>query len=104
MKITRGKFLKLGAMAGAGFALPLGELSDPAVRMAASAIVMSPRVEAFRVPLAVTSGLKAAAYGRNTDFFEIAEKVEKQEILPGFKTDVWGYESNLPGSTIEARS
>jgi len=104
MKITRGKFLKLGAMAGAGFALPLGTLSAPAARMAASAMVMSPRVEPFRVPLPVPPVLKPARTDRTTDYYEIAQRVAKQEILPGFKTEVWGYEGIFPGPTIEARS
>jgi spore coat protein A, manganese oxidase len=103
MRITRGSFLKLGVTAGAGLALPLGALSVPASRLAASASVASPRVEPFRVPLPIPPVLEPARTNGGTDYYEITQRAGQAEILPGLKTEVWGYDGIFPGPTIEAR-
>ena len=102
MRISRRKFLKLGAMAGAGLALPLGTLSVPAARMAASASVRSPYVEPFTVPLPIPPVAKPVHAHGGTDHYEIIQKVGRQEILPGLETEVRGYDGVFPGPTIEA--
>jgi spore coat protein A, manganese oxidase len=102
MEITRKKFLKLGAMAGAGLALPLGTFSVPAARVAASATITSPRVEPFGVPLPIPPVLDPARTDRTADYYEITQRVARQEILTGLKTEVWGYDGIFPGPTIEA--
>jgi spore coat protein A, manganese oxidase len=104
MKISRTRFLKLGAMASAGLALPLGTLSVPLSRLAASASLRSPSVEPFRVPLPIPPILKPVRTDAHTDYYEMTQKVGTQQILPGLKTEVWGYEGIFPGPTIEARS
>ena len=104
MRVSRGRFLKLATMAGAGMALPLGVLSAPVSRLAASASVVSPSVEPFAVPLPVPPVLEPRRIGEGTDYYEITQKAAEQEILPGIKTEVWGYDGVFPGPTIEARS
>jgi hypothetical protein len=104
LKISRRRFLKLGAMAGAGLALPLGALSIPLSRLAASASARSPSVEPFEVPLPIPPILKPVRTGADTDYYEITQKAGKQEILPGLKTEIWGYDGIFPGPTVEARS
>jgi spore coat protein A len=104
MKITRRKFLKLGFMGGVGLALPLGTLSLPAGRMAASAAVSSPRVEPFVVPLPIPPVLQPTRTDKTTDYYESTQRVARREILPGLKTEVWGHEGIFPGPTVEARS
>lgn len=102
--ITRGQLLKLGAMAGAGLVLPLGALSVPLARLGAAGAVASPQVEPFRVPLPVPPVLKPVRTGATTDYYEVTQKATKQEILPGLKTEVWGYNGIFPGPTLEART
>ena len=63
----------------------------------------------FRVPLPVPAVLEPIrpdddADHSDVDHYEITQKVGKAEILPGLKTDVWGYEGSFPGPTIESRS
>jgi len=82
MKISRRKFLKLGAMAGAGLALPLGTLSIPLSRLAASSSVRSPSVEPFKVPLPIPPILKPVRTGTDADHYEMTQRVGRQEILP----------------------
>jgi FtsP/CotA-like multicopper oxidase with cupredoxin domain len=104
LKISRSSFLKMGLMAGAGLALPLGTLSIPVSRLAASSSVRSPSVTPFEVPLPIPQILKPVRTGAGTDYYEITQRVGRQEILPGLKTEVWGYDGVFPGPTIEARS
>jgi spore coat protein A, manganese oxidase len=96
--------LKLGAMAGAGLALPLGTLSIPLSRLAASSSIRSPSVEPFKVPLSIPPTLKPVRTGTDTDYYEMVQRAGRQEILPGLKTEVWGYDSIFPGPTVEVRS
>jgi len=48
--------------------------------------------------------LKPVRTDAGTDYYEITQKAGKQEILPGLKTEVWGYDGIFPGPTVEARS
>jgi len=104
LKISRRRFLKMGLMGAARLALPLGTLSIPVSRLAASASVRSPSVEPFKAPLPIPPVLKPVRTGAGTDYYEITQRVGRQEILPGLKTEVWGYDGIFPGPTIEARS
>ncbi len=104
MSMTRRKFIKLGAMAGVGLALPVGAISRPFGRIGDSGAVRSPGVEPFEVPLPVPPTLEPMHSHGATDHYEITQKARTMEILPGKKTEVWGYEGIFPGPTIEARS
>lgn len=104
MKVSRKTFLKMGLIGGAGLALPLGTLSIPVSRLSASAAVRSPSMEPFEVPLPIPPILEPTRSDSTTDYYEIVQKMGTQEILPGKKTEVWGYNGIFPGPTIEARS
>lgn len=82
MRILLRKFLALVAMAGAGLELPLGTLSIPAGRMAASAYVRSPVMEPF-VPLPIPPVLEPKQTNSGVAYHEITQRVRKQEILLG---------------------
>jgi spore coat protein A, manganese oxidase len=90
-------------MAGAGLALPLGTLSVPVGRLAASSSVRSPDVEPFEVPLPIPPVASPVGTRGGADFYEMVQRVAMQEILPGMRTEVWGYDGVFPGPTIEAR-
>jgi spore coat protein A, manganese oxidase len=93
--------LKFEAMAGAGLVLPLGTLSIPLARLAASTSVRSPSVEPFKVSLPIPPTLKPVRRGADTDYYEMTQSAERQDILPGLKTEVWGYDGMFPGPTVE---
>jgi spore coat protein A len=38
-----------------------------------------------------------------TDYYEIVQREERVEILPGQQTRIWGYDGAFPGPTIKAR-
>jgi spore coat protein A len=48
--------------------------------------------------------LQIARSDAKTDYYELTTRPASLEILPGLKTEVWGYNGILPGPTIEARS
>ena len=102
--MSRRRFLKMGIMGAAGLALPLGTLSIPLSRMAASAAVRSPSVEPFEVSLPIPPILKPVRTAAGADYYEMTQRADRQEILPGLKTEVWGYDGIFPGPTVEARS
>ena len=104
MKISRRGFLKTGLMVGAGLTLPLGTLSIPMWRLAASSSVRSPSVKPFEIPLPMPPILKPVRTDAGTDYYEMTQRAGKQEILPGLKTEVWGYDGIFPGPTVEATS
>src|SRR5215216_6070276 len=92
----------MGIMGGVGLALQLRTLSIPLSRLAASALLRSLSVDPFEVPLPITPILKPVR--TSTDYYELTQKVGRQEILPDLKTEVWGYDCIFPGPTVEARS
>ena len=83
-------------MAGAGLVLPLGTLAVPVARMAASTAMRSPGVEPFRVPMPMPSLLEPVRTDGGADYYEIVQRATMQEILPGLKTEIWGYEGIFP--------
>jgi spore coat protein A len=115
MAVTRKEFLKLGLVAGgAGLALssgasasPLGGRGNTSTGNLLRSAARLPKP--FRVSLPVPAVLEPARFDddadhSDADHYKITQKVGKAEILPGLKTEVWGYEGSFPGPTIESRS
>lgn len=59
-----------------------------------------PLPEPFRVPLPIPPVAREAA----PDRYLITQRVAEQEILPGFRTPILGYDGVFPGPTIESRT
>jgi spore coat protein A, manganese oxidase len=104
MRMSRQEFLKLGILGAAGLLLPAGTFGIAYARAHAAANLKSPPVDPFAVPLPVPPVLKPARKDATTDYYEVTQRADKAEILPGLETPVWGYEGVFPGPTIEARS
>jgi len=107
MEISRREFLKLGLVAGAGIALPFGAsaCSSPGQDLTGRLLRSKARLpEPFEVPLSLPPVAKPVLIDTTTDYYEIVQKEAGQEILPGLKTEVWGYNGIFPGPTIEAKS
>jgi spore coat protein A len=104
-RITRKQFLKLGLAGGAALALPFGAPACSSSGEGSTGTLLPSRAklpEPFTVPLPVPPVLDPVRSG--ADHYEIAQKAGRQEILPGLKTEVWGYDGIFPGPTVEARS
>jgi spore coat protein A, manganese oxidase len=107
MEMSRKRFLRLALAGGAALALPLGA-SGCSVRGDGSTGRLLPseaRVPGpFRVPLPVPPVLSPVRSDANADYYEVTQRVGRVEILPGLKTEVWGYDGIFPGPTLETRS
>ena len=116
MALTRGEFLKLGLVGGAGLAFSSGtSASSPWGRAnGTTGNLLRSKVQLpkpFMIPLLVPPVLKPVrtdSWARGTraptDYYEITHKEGKAEILPGLTTRLWGYDGIFPGPTIESRS
>ncbi len=112
MGLSRKEFLRLGLAGGAGLLLPLGvsgcgglTAGNNSAEGSAGAVLESaarlPRP--FTVPLPMPSVLEPKRSDATGDYHEITQRVGQAEILPGLKTEVWGYDGVFPGPTIESR-
>ncbi len=111
MKLSRKDFLKLSLAGGAGLFLPFGASgcggltagNNSAEGSAGALLESAARLpEPFGAPLPLPPVLEPVRTDAGTDYYEIAQKVGKVEILPGLQTEVWGYDGVFPGPTIES--
>lgn len=87
----------LGAATAAPFAFTRGAHSSGAPRMPESKLP-KPFQQAFvRPPVA-----QPVASTPNTDYYVIRMRPTTAQIVPGFATNMWGYEGSIPGPTIRA--
>jgi spore coat protein A, manganese oxidase len=112
MKISRKEFMRLGLAGGAGLFLPFGLSgcsgltagNNSAEGSAGTLLESATRLpEPFTVPLPVPPVLEPVRSDAHADYYEITQKVGQAEILPGLKTELWGYNGIFPGPTIESR-
>lgn len=59
--------------------------------------------EPFTVPLPIPE-VATPTDSSNRQRFELAQRAEQVEIIPGTKTEVWGYNGTFPGPTFDVRS
>ncbi|MGN9837307.1 multicopper oxidase family protein [Nonomuraea sp. H19] len=64
----------------------------------------APLPKPFAVPLPVPEVAKPVRSAGGADYYELAERAAEVEVLPGLRTQIWGYDGRFPGPTIEARS
>ena len=99
-KISRREALKLGALAGGSFLLPIA-----LERRSYAKDGGSPRVKPFTLPFRTPPVLKPVHSNEidKIDYYEIVMRKAQVEILPGLKTEIWGYNGITPGPTIIQR-
>ena len=112
MKLSRKEFLKLSLAGGVGLFLPFGvsgcgglTAGNNSAQGSAGALLKSAArlPEPFTIPLPIPPVLEPVHTDASAEYYEIAQKVSRAEILPGLKTEVWGYDGIFPGPTIESR-
>ena len=59
--------------------------------------------EPFQIALPVPAQLVARRTA-DTDYYTIVQSVSRLEIIPGYKTTIWGYNGTFPGPTIVSAS
>ena len=58
----------------------------------------------FRVPLPVPVTATPTRGPDGGDHYELVQRAARTEILPGLRTEVWGYDGRFPGTTLVGRS
>lgn len=96
--LTRRQALKLGALAGGSLLLPI-----TFQRRSYAGDAGSPKVPLFSQQLRIPPVLNPVRSDATTDYYEITMKKATVEILPGLKTEIWGYNGITPGPTIKQR-
>ncbi|MGW4801521.1 multicopper oxidase family protein, partial [Nonomuraea sp. NPDC004297] len=94
-RVSRRAFL--GVLGGAGLAA-----AGCGGRRESSGELLTGRArlpEPFTVPLPIPEVARPVGPGR----YEVTQRVAAVEILPGLRTEVWGYGGTFPGPTFELR-
>jgi len=60
-------------------------------------------VAQFRVGLPIPKILRPARTDSTTEYYELTQEAAWAEIIPGSRTQIWGYNGTFPGPTIKAR-
>lgn len=92
--LSRRDFLRMAAVGGAALALPLGT---------GSAFAAAGSVKPFRVPFKVPPVLKPTRRAGGRDYYVMPMCAARQEIIPGKRTTIWGFNGVFPGPTIKAK-
>lgn len=92
--ISRRKALKIAALAGSAILFPVG------FQYRGYAQRTDLRIEPFTLAFRKPTVLKPVRSDSTTDYYQIAMQKAQVEILPGRKTEIWGYNGTFPGSTI----
>jgi spore coat protein A, manganese oxidase len=94
-----------GVAAAAGVGIPFGggllRASDSTGAQLSSRLPLPPR---FARPLPVPRVLAPSSSDATTDYYDIAQREARVEIVPGAQTTIWGYEGTFPGPTLVSRS
>jgi spore coat protein A, manganese oxidase len=93
MRISRRKAIQLSLVGGGCLLLPI-VMNKRAIG------AYQPESDRFQLPLKIPPVLKPIRSDETTDYYEVIIKKAQQEIIPGFKTEIWGYNGITPGSTI----
>ncbi|MEU6785030.1 multicopper oxidase family protein [Nonomuraea angiospora] len=101
----RGFFGVLGGAAvAAGVGVPL--LSGIRGSTSTGTLLPSklPLPARFHLPLAIPPVLKPVRSDADGDHYELVQRAAHVELIPGFRTEIWGYNGIFPGPTIVSRS
>ncbi|MBO8198090.1 multicopper oxidase family protein [Streptomyces smyrnaeus] len=93
-----GAAAALGGAAGCGAPGPGDEVAGELLRSSAEL------PEPFQVPLPVPPVAEPVRTRGGATVHEVEQRTARQEILPGLKTEVWGYDGRFPGPTFVGES
>ncbi|MGY4098021.1 multicopper oxidase family protein [Nocardia sp. R16R-3T] len=97
--VGAGLVAAIGSSVGIPFALGLGGSSSTGSLLRSKA----PLPEPFTMPLQVPPVLHPVHRDADADYYQITQTRAMASILPGVKTEIWGYNGIFPGPTIISR-
>lgn len=102
MELTRKEMLKLSLLGGAALLLPMERAARTQLSIS-NRLPESQLPKPFRVPFTVPPVAKPVHRSATTDYYRMTMRNRRVDILPGLKTEIWGYEGITPGPTIVAK-
>jgi FtsP/CotA-like multicopper oxidase with cupredoxin domain len=94
MEISRRDVLKAGLFGSAALLLPIERLARTKLAVA-NRLPQSRLPAPFTLPFTTPQEIHPAG-----GFLDLTEKAVSAEIIPGLKTEVWGYNGQVPGPTV----
>ncbi|MFE9969572.1 multicopper oxidase family protein [Streptomyces hirsutus] len=104
MTLSRRHFLGAAGVTSAGLLLPLATGCDGAG--GGDGAVQSgdvPLPERFSLPFKVPPVIRPTSSEGTTDYFDVRAHTATVEILPGVRTEIFGYNGTFPGPTFRVR-
>jgi spore coat protein A, manganese oxidase len=102
---SRRQFIKTGTGLAAQALWTLGSVGcgsgRPEPRLLSSYVPLPAK---FTKDLPLLNVLQPSSQENGIDQYDLSAKTGIANILPGFKTRIWGFDGSFPGPTIEARS
>ena len=92
-----------GAAAGVGLSLPALSRQAQTGKLLPSRL---PLPKPFQVPLPIPPVLIPGRHPGfpGANYYEITQRAARQEIIPGVRTEIWGYDGIFPGPTVISRT
>jgi len=113
-RLSRRRFMKMGAIGAGGLLLAccgtccgVARLADRFFDVGLTGTRLQSRVplpREFENPLPIPPVLKPVRRDSDTDYYRVVQMPARVEILPGLRTEIWGYNGMFPGPTIRATS
>ena len=101
--ISRRDALKLGVLGSASLLLPFERRAFTADGVQAERIAASKLPKPYTLPFAVPPVLQPIKRDETTDYYQLWQMEKPVEIIPGYKTPIYGYNGITPGPTIVAQ-
>ncbi len=100
MELTRRDLLKLSVASGVAVSLPL-ERAYGGSAVLANRIAESALPAPFTIPFSVPSVISPVRSDETTDYFRVSMEPVTVEMIPGYQTQMWGYNGEVPGPTFK---
>ncbi|MGH2942747.1 MAG: multicopper oxidase family protein [Solirubrobacteraceae bacterium] len=98
-RMNRRELMKLGLFSSAALMLPAERVARTQVALG-NRIAQSELPQPFTIPFKTPPVLVPGHRTRNHDYYALTQRQASVEILPGRRTDIWGYDGIAPGPTI----
>jgi spore coat protein A, manganese oxidase len=99
MTLSRRDAIKLGVFATATLTLPVGRMVSASTQQR---IATSRLPRPYTIPFGVPPVLAPVGSTVNADLYQVEMQAASVEILPGYRTTIFGYGGTFPGPTIVA--
>ncbi len=101
-QFSRRDVLKLGFAGSAALVLPL-ERTARTHELISDRLPDSKLPAPFNTPFVMPPVAQPVKVTATADIFDITMKSFRAEVIPGYQTELWGYNGSFPGPTINAR-